>query len=219
MGSRNAIVKKWLWLAYPGVVALLVFVSWQWLVAGPDQIWQKIAVKQQKVATQQLQAASLRQKLAILRSQDVNNLSSQLGFLGLAVPAENKISALLALSRQLSGDSVAIDGYKGATGGGLTLSLRLAGLAVLRDFLVQSQQTIPLLTIKSVKLTNSTQAEVGLEVAWKQTKAMEAGADKPLPALSGVVEQLQQKLATYITPVVGVATTSGETIKADPFSE
>lgn len=219
MDSGNAIVKKWLWLAYPGVVLLLIFISWQWLVAGPDQIWQKIAIKQQKVAVQQLQVASLRQKLAILRSQDVNNLNSQLGLLELSVPAENKISALLALSRQLSGDSVAIDGYKGAAGGGLTLSLRLTDLAVLRDFLVRSQQTVPLLTIKSVKLTKGTQAEVGLEVAWKPVKTVEAVADKPLPTLTGVVEQLQQKLTTYITPVVGIATTSGETIKADPFSE
>lgn len=219
MGSGNAVVKKWLWLAYPGVVFLLIFVSWQWLVAGPNQIWQKIAAKQQKVAEQQIQSAVLRQKLVALRGFDVNNLNNQLGFLELAVPVENKISALFALSRQLSGEAVAIDGYKGATGGGLTLSLRLADLTVLKDMLSRLQETVPLLTIKSVKLTNSTQAEVGLEVAWKLVKPVEVAADKPLPTLTGVVEQLQQKLATYVTPVVGVATTSGETIKADPFSE
>lgn len=219
MGSGNAIVKKWLWLAYPGVVVLLVFVSWQWLVAGPDQIWQKIAVKQQKVAAQQLQAASLRQKLAALREQDVNKLQGQVGFLESVVPVENRVSALLVLSRQAAGGSVSINGYKGATGGGLTLNLGVADLTALKDMLNRLQETIPLLVIKSVKLTNNTQAEVGLEVAWKQTKTVEAGADKPLPALSGVVEQLQQKLAAYITPVVGVATASGGTIKADPFSE
>lgn len=219
MDSGNAIVKKWLWLAYPGIVLLLIFVSWQWLVAGPEQIWQKIAVKQQKVAEQRLQAASLRQKLAVLREQNVNSLNSQLGFLELAAPTDNKISALLALSRQTAGSSVSINGYKGAGGGGLTLSLGVTDLTVLKDMLARLQETVPLLTIKSVKLTKSTQAEVGLEVAWKQSRAVEAVADKPLPTLTGVVEQLQQKLATYITPVVGVATTSGEVIKADPFSE
>ena len=218
MESGNTIVKKWLWLACPGVVVLLIGFSWQWLVAGPDQIWQKIAVKQQKVTSQQMEASNLRQKLAVLRSQDVNNLQSQLGFLELVVPTDNKVAALLALSRQAAGESVTINGYKGATGGGLTLSLRLADLTVLKDMLVRLQQTVPLLVVKSVKLSGET-AEVGLEVAWKPAKAVEAEADRPLPVLTGVVEQLQQKLARYTTSVVGVATTSGETTKADPFSE
>ena len=218
MGSGNAVVKKWLWLAYPAMVMLLIGFSWQWLVAGPDQIWQKIAVKQQKVAAQQLQAASLRQKAVVLGEQDVNKLQGQVGFLESVVPVENRVSALLALSRQAAGGSVSINGYKWATGGGLTLSLGVADLTVLRDLLTRLQQTIPLLAVKSVKLAGES-AEVGLEVAWKPARTVEAVADKPLPILTGVVEQLQQKLAVYITPVVGVATTSGETVKADPFSE
>jgi len=218
MDSGNSIVKKWLWLAYPGVVVLLMGFSWQWLVAGPDQIWQKIAVKQQNVASQQLEAANLRQKLAILRSQNTDDLKRGLDFLELAVPSDNKVSALLALSRQTAGEAVVINGYKSAGGGGISLNIRLNDLVVLRDMLTRLQQTVPLLVIKSVKFTDS-QADIGLEVAWKPAKPVQAEDNKPLPVLTGVVEQLQQKLAAFITPVVGVATTSGETVKADPFSE
>ena len=218
MDSGNSIVKKWLWLAYPGGVVLLMGFSWQWLVAGPDQIWQKIAVKQQNVASQQLEAANLRQKLAILRSQNTDDLKRGLDFLELAVPSDNKVSALLALSRQTAGEAVVINGYKSAGGGGISLNIRLNDLVVLRDMLTRLQQTVPLLVIKSVKFTDS-QADIGLEVAWKPAKPVQAEDNKPLPVLTGVVEQLQQKLAAFITPVVGVATTSGETVKADPFSE
>lgn len=192
-------IRRWSWLMFPLLVGVTIVVSYSWLVAGPNQIWQKLWVDQEKVKAEEAEVAKLRSKLDILSRVNVESQREILDRLEKVVPSRMQTMLLVGeMSVAASESGVVMESYKTGNGGpqqlGVTLQTGDAGKLI--EWINNMEKWIPLVKIFRIDYGGG-KAEVVVEQAWKELEVSGARPGDELPEISGKVEKVMREMGGY----------------------
>ncbi|HBC72629.1 MAG: hypothetical protein UX91_C0005G0010 [Candidatus Amesbacteria bacterium GW2011_GWB1_47_19] len=235
--SNQTIFKKWLWVGYPVVVALMIVWTVQFMVTGGSDIWVNMTQNEEETRKQEELVAILRQKLKILQGVNREELESDLRLAVEAVPPVQKAWQVVTQLRVAALESGSVmKSFKGAGGETKEASesaridetkppLGFNAVFTVND-LTQAQRVInslegklPLIRVNSIKyLLGEMDIEVtGTWVGW--TKLPEQAYSLPLPEYRIASGRMRTLLAGLVSvgDVSGEFTASGAGQMANPF--
>ena len=199
-GGSGMEMRKWSWIVFPALVGITVVFSSRWLIAGPDQIWQKLWLTSGEVKTADAEVAKLKNKLAILNGVDIVGQKEVLSRLETAVPSQRRAELLIwEVTAAASESGVAVERY-GAGGDEtqqfLQVTLRTDDAVRFVDWVERMEKWLPLVTLVNVNYKEG-RVEVNLEQEWKATVVSNAKPEDELPETAGKVRETLQKLSGY----------------------
>ena len=191
-------MKKWSWAAFPVLVVTIVLFSSQWLIVGPNQIWQKLWLTGREVKTAEVEVAKLKDKLDKLNGLDVAGQKEILERLEGAVPSQKRMELLIwEVSQAASESSVAVERYgvgSGETQQLLEVTLRTADAGRLVNWVNNMERRLPLVKIVSINYKEG-RADVTVEQVWKETIVSRAEAADELPDIREKIRDVLEKLS------------------------
>lgn len=192
-------IKKWSWLVFPVLVGVTVVFSFQWLVAGPDQIWRKLWLTGREVQTAEAEAAKLKNKLDKLKRVDMAGQKEILAKLEAAVPRRGQVEILIGEITQAAAESgVAVENY---TAGNdeiqlvlkVTLGTDAGGLV---NWVRNMENRVPIVKVMSINYREG-RAEAAVRQVWKETVISQAKAEDELPEADEKVKNILSKLEEF----------------------
>lgn len=192
-------IRRWSWLMFPLFVGVVILISYGWLVAGPNQIWQKLWVDQEKVKAAEIEVARLKSKLDALSRVNVADQREILAALEKATPSQMRPMLLIGeMTVAASESGVVIEKYK--TGGDrsqqLEVSLQTGDAGKLIEWINHMEKWIPLVSIVRMSYTGG-QAEVTVEQMWKGFVASGARPEDELPEMGERTKAVMSKISGY----------------------
>jgi hypothetical protein len=238
MKIKNIKIVDWLWVAYPVLVVVGIFVGMAILFGEDGQRIADIQGAHERLEEEKVQLAKLQQKEKLLKNVDIERETATLTHLTETMPSTKKVWLLvseLAESGKLAGVVMTdingkIGDVKEASEAGVEVAVAPGvsnNLSIETEFQVSDfgqikmmveklAHLIPLVKVNRVSFEKDKVTFVA-EGAWSNWNKISAESQNPLPDITAEVSKIEAKLADFETlPQVG--TGAGEFIQTvNPF--
>ncbi len=223
------IIKKSLWMVYPLMVMVFIFLSLNYLF-GAGQEFQRFVDRQKNVGDLEVRIASLKNKLAVVSGVNVVETENNLKTLLEAMPPARRLWVVVSEVRLAASESgLVVDAFRGVGGevressGAaealvLDVDLKVGGVGELRDFLSKLESKKPLVKVKKIKYDGN-QVTVSVEGAWSAWTKLTTDTNLPLKPYGSLLAAVLKKLEGYEglgNTSQGVSSGSGE-VNTNPF--
>jgi len=221
--SRKSL-KRYSWISYPILVAMLILFSINSLLGAQNQAWFGLLQKQQKISKDRETVARLNTKLAVIKSVDVKKTGDDLAWMLSVLPGSARITDVANQLRFAANNSGSVlVGYHSvqiaaAADFNLSVEYLVPDFQSGQKLLATLEGSFPLLKITDVTL-QAPKMTLSVVSAWKQPQSVSVAIDDPLPTYDVSLLSLKSLLANYLTPVAPEVSTESASLDqlANPF--
>ena len=215
-------IKKWSWLVFPLLVGVAVVFLFSKLVSGPDQIWRKLLVSEEKVKAEEIEMEKLKSKLERLNKVDIASQRKILEGLEKAVPSQVQTMLLIGeITTSASESGVAVEKYRIVNSGtqqAVEVTLQTGDAGKLIVWINNMEKWLPMARIVSISYGEG-RAEVIVEQVWKEFVVSGAKPGDELPETGEKVKAVIDKMAGYRELTAGVTSLPADdgVVNPNPF--
>ncbi|KKS32533.1 MAG: hypothetical protein UU93_C0006G0012 [Candidatus Amesbacteria bacterium GW2011_GWA2_42_12] len=219
-------MKRFLWLAYPLIVLVLIIFSINFFASG--RLWAGLTRQKSKVDANRIQITKLTKKLALLKNVDLSKVNNENNYLQTLVPTSKQVPMLLTeIYQSATAAGVLVESYKGsvrdvtASASGEKMSLDVTFLVGdannLYKLLQQLERRIPLLDITKVSFTLD-KAVVTVSGLWYPVLKFTPDLTYEIVDSESKIAEINSKLVQYgVTVLPNVDVISIDKASETPF--